>query len=138
MRAPLRNFVDQEVYACQSSLVEEALKKEFFSWDDVTNLYRPYDGKIQTDRDFCNSCGEPAESLDRETGECRECYEDNRQAQDIYEWWIVSGWLEVMLRKHGESILSNTYGNWWGRGATGQAIFLDGVIREIYDETLNS
>ena len=39
----LREFVKEEVYTCQSMLVEEALKRELFSLDDVQNLYRPFD-----------------------------------------------------------------------------------------------
>ena len=119
-------------------LVDEALKKEFFSWEDVENLYRPYDENFLTDREFCKSCGEIASSLYRETEECRSCYEENREAQETYEWWVVSEWLEIKLRLQGEPILSNNYGKWWGRCATGQAIFLDGVINEMYNEILNS
>ena len=44
----LREFVDEEIYTCQSSLVEEALKNDFFSLDDVENLYSiDYPGGIQ-------------------------------------------------------------------------------------------
>ena len=78
----LRKFVEQEVYVCQSSLVEEALKKEFFSWDDVINLYKPFDGKLLSPNS-CQICRETAECLDSETRECKSCYEENLEAQDI-------------------------------------------------------
>ena len=123
-------------WSLHGRLCEEALKKEFFSWDDVQNLYRPFDGKLLSPN-ICGNCGETAVCLDSETGECQDCYEENRDTQEIYEWWVVSGWLEIMLRKHGEPILSNNYGNWWGRCATGQAVFMDGVIRDIFDEVMN-
>src|SRR5947209_2329275 len=31
----IRTFVENEVYTCQSMLVEEAIKRELFSWGDV-------------------------------------------------------------------------------------------------------
>lgn len=80
--------------------VEEGFKKEFFSWDEVQNLYKS---------------DEPLE---------------------IYEWWVVSEWLSILLFKYGQPLLKNKYGTWWGRCTTGQAIFLDGVINEIYDEIM--
>jgi hypothetical protein len=131
----LRKFVEEEVYMCQSMLVEEALKRVFFSWDDVDNLYRSFDGKLLSP-EACESCGQQAECLDSETHECKKCFEDSSQAQEIYEWWIVSDWLVIMLRKAGEPILNNDYGTWWGRCSTGQAILLDGVIEAIYDEVV--
>lgn len=99
----LRKFVEEEVYTCQSMLVEAGFKQGFFSWDDVENLYYP---------------------------------EDNQEIQEIYEWWVVSDWLSILLRKLGEPMLNNEYGTWWGRCATGQAVYLDGVINKIYDEVM--
>src|SRR5664279_5608838 len=132
----IRRFVDQELFACQSMLVDEAIRREFFSWDDVENLYKPFDGKLISPN-ACEDCGQPAECLDSETGECKKCFEDNQQAQDIYEWWLVSDWLEQKLKDQGEPILNNEYGSWWGRTCTGQAIYMDGVIQTVYDETMS-
>ncbi len=117
-------------------LVEEAIKREFFSWDDVINLYRRFDGKLLSPS-ICISCCQKASCLDSETGECERCFEEKQEPQEIYEWWLVSDWLEMKLKLHGEPILSNAYGSWWGRGCSGQAIYMDGVIMEIYDELQN-
>lgn len=132
----LRKFVEEEVYSCQSMLVEEALKREFFSWDDVENAYMPFDGKLHSPN-VCESCGQQAECLDSEAQTCEKCFENNQQAQEIYEWWLVSDWLVIMLRKAGEPILNNDYGTWWGRTCSGQAIYMDGVINAVYDEVMN-
>src|SRR5258706_12604358 len=131
----LRKFVEQEVFVCQSMLVDEALRKEFFSWDDVINLYRRFDGKLIAPNN-CYRCNLGATYLDSETGECEQCFEDNQEPQEIYEWWVVSDWLEIKLKLAGEPILSNEYGSWWGRCCTGQAIYMDGVIEKAYDETM--
>ncbi len=131
----VRRFVEQEVLDCQTMLIDDALRLELFSWDDVYNLFRPFDGKLQR-LNACSACGVPAEALDGETGECKKCFEENQQAQDIYEWWLVSEWLERKLKDQGEPILDNAYGSWWGRTSSGQAIYMDGVINKIYDEVI--
>lgn len=35
----IENMVNNEILVCQSYLVEELLKKEFFSYEDIENLY---------------------------------------------------------------------------------------------------
>ncbi|HSW97552.1 MAG TPA: hypothetical protein VLF89_07040 [Candidatus Saccharimonadales bacterium] len=132
----LKTFVEQEIYMCQSSLVEEAFKQNFFSWDDVLNQYKRFDGALLAPS-TCHTCGIDATYLDSETGECETCFDQNRQLQEIYEWWLVSDWLEIKLKMHGEPVLSNNYGSWWGRCTTGQVTYLDDVIRDIYDEIMN-
>lgn len=93
----LSGFVHNHVLVCQTSLVEELLKREILSCDDIANL---------------------------STGD--------EDPQDIHEWWIVDRWLLDKLEAHGQPVLRNEYGDWWGRTATGQAIALDCVIEEIY------
>ena len=124
-----------EIYVCQSALVEEALKKEFFSWDDVENLYRPFDGLLLSPT-VCYSCKLRFDCLDSETGLCASCYEETLEPQEIFEWWLVSAWLAEKLQNKGEPILENTYGIWWGRCISGQAIAMDFIIQEIYDEVI--
>lgn len=132
----LRKFVEEEVYTCQSMFIEEALKKEFFSWDDVENIYRPFDA-LKIDAGICAGCGLITDQLDYETVKCKDCYSNDQEMREIYEWWLVSDWLTIMLRKCGQPLLNNEYGTWWGRCCTGQAIFLDGVIEKIYDEVMS-
>jgi len=129
----VRKFIDIEIYLCQSYLVDELLKKEICSFEDIENLYRPFDGKLLSPHE-CYSCNGEFESLDSETGECEECFGGNQESQEIFEWWAVSKWFSDQLRKHGEPVLDCEYGTWWGRTCTGQAICLDVVINAIYDE----
>ncbi len=63
-----------------------------------------------------------------------EAVNTGQHMKEIYEWWLVSDWLLAKLKEHGEPILENEYGSWWGRTCTGQAIFLDVVIAQIYRE----
>ncbi len=125
-------FIERDIYACQSMLVEEALKKQLFSIDDIENIYRPFDGKL-IKPSVCIGCKSEFLCLDSETGECESCFEDNQIPQEIFEWWLVSPWLSKKLLMEGQPILDNDYGVWWGRCATGQAISLDYIIQKIYD-----
>ena len=65
--------------------------------------------------------------------EAREEFNDlESDPQDVYEWWIVSGWLCENLKEQGEVVISDQ--NIWGRCTTGQAILLDGVISRICED----
>lgn len=53
---------------------------------------------------------------------------------EAYEHWLVSGWLGEKLQARGEMV-DDVFGlTIWGRTCTGQAIYMDSVIEEIYDE----
>ncbi len=129
----IENFVTREIYACQSSLVEEALKRQMFTFDEIENIYRPFDGKLLAPVE-CVQCESKFGCLDSETGECEDCFEANQTPQEIFEWWIVSPWLGKKLLLEGEPIIDNDFGLWWGRCTTGQAIAMDYVIQSIYDD----
>lgn len=54
---------------------------------------------------------------------------------EIFEHWIVSDWLARKLEDYGQLILRDFFGfTIWGRATTGQAISLDRVICDIYDD----
>ena len=57
---------------------------------------------------------------------------------EIYEYWAVSGWLAERLQSKGERVDCDFHGLCvWGRTTTGQAISMDGVIRELVQEALS-
>lgn len=111
----LRQFVSREVYCCQSSLVDYLLQQGIFNYEDIENLMKSEE-----------------ELLDE--GYTKQQIEDGDtdNIKEIFEWWIVSSFLEKDLREQGEPLLVTDYGTWWGRTCTGQAILLDGVIERIY------
>lgn len=70
----------------------------------------------------CENCGHLLGSID----------DLDTEPQEIYEWWMVSGWFAQKLADIGECVLHDE--GIWGRGCTGQAILLDWVISRIcYD-----
>lgn len=109
----LRKFVDTHVLFCQTGLVESKL----FNTEDMENLF-------YTDSEL-KKMGYSDVAIPRYSGD---------DCKEIYEWWVVSDWLAEQLEKHGEAMLINDYGTWWGRTCFGQAIYLDSVIEEIWDE----
>lgn len=129
-------FVEREVYACQTSLVEEALRKQVFTVDEIENMYRPFDAKL-IDPAICNECKEKALFLDSETGTCEKCFEENQNPQEILEWWLISPRFGIKLVIAGEPVINNDYGIWWGRTTSGQAISMDYVIQKIYDDLMS-
>lgn len=198
------NLVHQHVYICQSSLVDEMLRREIFEYDDIEGLQQPKDEsdlaydyedewekykaakdeKLATFRDYLilkevslgsdlsNYADDDLEELCpdelddwNELLELRETLEEDliydfaeylkeienvdewdlTEEVEIFEWWVVSDWLQHQLEERGEAFLKNDYGDWWGRSCSGQAIAIDSVIESIvkdyeakYGESFNS
>lgn len=54
---------------------------------------------------------------------------------EAYEHWIVTDWMAKRLEEKGEMVAYDICGlTIWGRTTTGQAIYMDSVIQEIYKE----
>lgn len=132
----LDKFIDREISGCQTSLVEELLRMQLFSVDEIANVYRPFDGRLLKPA-VCVRCQCKFICLDSETGECESCFEDHKEPQEIYEWWLVSPWFSKRLLMEGEPVMDNGYGVWWGRCTTGQAISMDYVIQKLYDDMMS-
>ncbi|GHV02004.1 hypothetical protein FACS1894159_10500 [Bacteroidia bacterium] len=49
----------------------------------------------------------------------------------ILEWWLVTSWLAKQLEERSQTIIHAFDCCFWGRTTSGQAIYLDNVIREI-------
>ena len=121
----LNAFVHREVIMLASQLVEDLLEASLYGekifggveLDNIENLYI-------TDEETAKDYGFASLEAMQDSGEDR---------QEIYEWWFVSRWLYERLRQAGEPVLDSDYGYLWGRTCTGQAIFLDAVIQQIYD-----
>jgi len=62
---------------------------------------------------------------------------EDGEPQEIFEYWLVSDWFFKELRQKRQPTTEIVGLLIWGRTCTGQAIFLDGVIEQIYDSWLN-
>jgi len=130
-------FVNMHVYACVTNMADYILKQDDtdapFTSEDIQNYYTY----------FCANCGERISLDECEIDEdyayvcpyCKESfYDPDYGVQEVYEWWIVSGFLGRKLESHGEPIVHDGYNYIWGRTCTGQAILLDNVISVICEE----
>lgn len=94
-------LVKREVIYCVSSLIADLIKLEPDD-DDLLNF----------------SMGEYDE-------------EDYEYSNEPLEFWIVSDWFAEKLAEKGEATAELHGLTIWGRTTSGQAIFLDWVIKEI-------
>jgi hypothetical protein len=157
----LRGFVQWQVHGCVTGLVDYILRKGDedvdvpFVWDDVANLYMDHRIEIEELKDQLMEVEDRIDALvgvrihmkqDKEVLASLEKLRDELEdrildledeqdrPQDVFEWWHVSGQLIYWLEQKGEPVLADHH--LWGRTCTGQAIYMDSVIEEIYDELM--
>lgn len=136
-------FVDREVIYCVSRLVSEVAKQD----EDYWHLFRAFDPDRARElvREAIDEDGDNQEQIeDLDLEDIRDlkeaidnlCLDYTDAENEVYEHWLVSEWLAAKLEEKGEAIERDFYGlTIWGRCGTGQAILLDRVICDIYDET---
>lgn len=125
-------FVQREIIICQSTLVDELLKKEFYNYEDIENAYSSF-GQYGIKTGKCQYCVSDSDlEIDSDQETCEDHFDP--QPVEIYEWWIVSEWLLEKLANKEEPILQTNYQDYWGRTTTGQSISLDSVIHKICEE----
>lgn len=103
-----QRILEQEILACQSSLVDSLLaegERGGWSVEDIENIWA---GHVEVTKG-----------------------EEEPEPQEIFEWWLVTPWLAKELRAVGQPIIDNDFGSWWGRTCTGQSILLDGTLQRI-------
>ena len=130
-------FVEKYIIYCQSSLVDNALSKGFFDYEDIENRYIDNTEEIEEIETEIENL-EFTEGNDQKVNELYDkrdvLQEEQDEPQEIYEWWLVDNYLFNKLKDRGQPIIDNEYGQYWGRCTTGQAILLDNVITEICHE----
>ena len=141
-----KHLCNKEIYARQNSLVEELLKLNShglallekgyilseFSYDEIINFYEPFQKDVENT--VCTSCAVIGDV--NESGQCRECFTDHQMPQEIYQWFLVSGWIADKLVDQGEPVLKTQEGSYWGRTCCGQETYLDSCIQKIAKEIL--
>ena len=131
-------LISREIYANQTSLVQELLMKHHPDWiEEIENYYDESSEAIEEYLGYCTNIEtEVWQELD--VFERQDLAEKNgfeAEPHEIYEWWLVSDFLSYKLNQFEQPVLKTPYGTWWGRTCTGQSIALDYVIREIVEIT---
>ena len=61
-------------------------------------------------------------------------FNDEDYPDEALEHWIVSDWLGKRLLEQGEMVIDFLGLTIWGRTTSGQAIYIDSVIEDIYNK----
>ena len=61
-------------------------------------------------------------------------FNDEDYPDEALEHWLVSDWLANRLREEGEMVIDFMDLTIWGRTTSGQAIYIDSVIEDIYNK----
>lgn len=58
---------------------------------------------------------------------------------EIFDWWLINNDYDYLARKligNGECVLESDYGTWWGRKCCGQAIAVDNIFWNIFQNEI--
>jgi len=146
-----QQLVNREVLHCCSTMVYELGKTEGFQ-DEILELctgqnwvdaaydegWREVPDDAEVDYHYimdANDANEEAQTSDAETWK-ELCDEQGINPYDVevFEHWAVTDWFSEKLKEHGEIVGELFDFTIWGRCITGQAIYMDGIIREIAAE----
>ena len=134
----IEQFVGREGFHCVSQLVTELTSKAEHFPDYEADLFDAWYAPL-TEDDYKDA----VQDNNLDIGDCdtwREAFDlhdmdPSEYQREVFEHWIVSDWLANRLEERGERVLRDFFGvTIWGRTCSGQAISLDGVIGDIYDE----
>lgn len=149
----LRKLVEREDFRCQSSLVEHLLDLgvsgisrdnieggENYRADLSDHEFYGTAGELQTlldelreklealEEQACDENEEERETLQSDIEALEDADMDN---PEVMEWWLCDNWMMKKLEEEGEAILRTDFEDWWGRQASGQAIYMDSVFAKI-------
>ncbi len=153
----IQEFVQREVIYCVSPLIytltqENKLSEEYWhlweavDWDEAEAAINQNNCHLQQednlwgvfDQDLCYYTVEPEHDTKYEG--IRAYFGDDLYDYrcEVFEHWLVSSWLGKKLKEKGETVEEDFMGLVvWCRCTTGQAIYIDYVIQQIYNELIN-
>ena len=159
----IKQFVDQNIIYCVSSLIYELTQKTGcldeetaielwtgpINFDDAEYAINQ-DGSYLTQKDnlwgLYDNDEREAPIVDYEYESKEELikwyfddmdWDINDYRSEVFEHWIVTSWLFKKLQEQGETVVE-LYGlTIWCRTATGMAIAYDHVIKEIYQDLIS-
>jgi hypothetical protein len=142
------DFVQREVICCLSTMISEM----YPLWEHVSSVYQDdLMGAYETEPDYEDAARD--HNWDEENGEIFSL--DNKDEfansweeacdisgidvddyrREVFEHWAVTSMLANELEEHGEKVIRDFMGfDIWCRTTTGQAISIDEVICDIWDD----
>jgi hypothetical protein len=147
-----RRLAEENVIYCVSGLVDVLYNRTDLADELVDALFVPdYVGACESEEIdiYYNSAMEKYVFRDREGNEsevfdtyqqaCEAAvmhYDLDYECREALEHWLVTRSFGEQLKEHGEMVVFNVLAleAIWGRGCSGQAIYLDGVIEKIAED----
>lgn len=126
MQERCKRLVEREVYCHVGGLIDLIDEDGMFVEDNFA--VEPTDEQIEERARENDETDMTESALDEARDQLIDEFE-------IYEYWAVSDWLADELKSQGEPVATFGLTNVWGRGTSGQAIALDGVIERIVEQT---
>ena len=100
--------------------------------EEAFDLQDWLDADSERDEKFRELVFEQLESTSNMEELCHEFQVDTDDFRDeVYEHYLISGWLAARLRERGETIGELCGLTIWGRGCTGMSVSLDSVMQSI-------
>ena len=154
MTISIDEFVDREVIYCVSSLIYTLTQQgkldedywylwEAVDWDAAKEDIKDTGASIIFQDDRYHICIDDISYYDAltEVDLIRAYFDDDLSDYEVevLEHWLVTDWLGEKLKAKGETVEEDFYGlTIWGRCTSGMGIAYDSVIKEIYEELINS
>lgn len=129
-----RLYQERDILCLDSMLVDHLLRSGVhgFGYEEIVNVYPdPSEWSAQDCKDWLEDHVGTEYNEDDSEDTLRIVVRDYVEPADIMEWYRVTEWLADELEIIGEPVLSNEYGDWWGRCATGQGLIMDGTLQQI-------
>lgn len=126
----LRQFVDNEVLCCVTSMIEELQGYQA----DWTCLYE-MDNQQLTDEECLkhyNDQGYHQEPTDTDEMKIEHIRDNREDEREPLEYHIVTKWFYEKLKENNEVVFTNDFNYFWGRTTSGQMIMMDSIIETIY------
>lgn len=132
------NIIMREVYQCHTFLIDELLDGRNDSSiaeemrESVMNMSL-YDLELNTLAALADVPLEKYVDMDEEDirDDLIRICEDNGHSLEPLEWWCISRDLAKDLKNIDEIVLITSFGCWWGRQTSGQAMIADGIFQEV-------
>ena len=112
--------LDDEIESLESELEDIDNEEERLELENKIDSLKKDLQTIVTSQDVLSSDIEELED------KISDLESEQDEPNEVYSWYLVSGWLCDKLKGMGEVVIDNE--NLWGRGTCGQSISLDWVI----------
>ena len=153
-QAQIKEWLSNHMLWFQTSLVEDLIRHGLIEDDEFVNQYEyeTQTGDTFSPDELDNRITEleeilengtygdnpdpiaHAEALQEQLDELNAMREDGPTSEKNPLGWYLVDTLAPKLKQKGECMI-HAYGQcWWGRCCSGQSVYLDGVIQEIYEE----